>query len=140
MALMLNLLRPEDLLALSIELYNLRLDATNPKKPQLVVNKPAQKAFLVVYFQPQHIAEKAYFETAQHISSNPSFNKDPNPTPTPLPATNPTLAPPGSVPARIADTSRLVFRLPVNVTRIPFTMQALLDWSQLELVVSPARS
>jgi hypothetical protein len=138
MGIILNLLRPEDLVALSIELYNLRLDASNPKSPELVVAKPARRAFLVVYFQPQHVAEKAYFEVAQHVTSNPPFDKDPNPTPTPLPTAAPSVDFPGTVPARMADSSRLVFRLPVSRMRIPFTMEALLDWSDLELVVSPA--
>ena len=46
------------------------------------------------------------------------------------------MLPAGQVVARLGGASRLVFRVPTEV-RIPFTIEGLLDWSKLELMVSP---
>jgi hypothetical protein len=134
MALTLDLLRPDDLLVLKLEARNLRLDTTDPKKPRLVVDKAAKPAFLIVTFPPQSIAEKAYFEVAANVTDNPPFNQVPPPPP--LGSANDPLDPAGKVPARMTGPSRLVFQLPKNLTSIPYRMDALLDWSKLELVVS----
>jgi hypothetical protein len=133
MALTIDLLRPDDLLTLTIEAQNLRLDSKDPKKPVLVVDNSSQPAFLIVTFAPQNIVEKAFFETG-NIKADPPFNKPP-PTP-PLGTAPDTLAPAGQVPARIAGPTRLVFQLPKKVTQIPYQLASLLDWSQLTLVVS----
>jgi hypothetical protein len=129
-----DILRPDDLLVLTIELHNLRLSTADTKKPELVVDRQGLPAFLVVYFQPQSIAEKAYFETDPKNPQYPSFDK--NPKPPILAATDATLFTPGNTPARMSDSSRLVFQLPPSVTQIPFQMEALLDWSKLQLIVS----
>lgn len=135
MPLTINILRPDDLVVLSIELHNLRLNTTDPKKPELVLDRQGRPAFLVVYFQPQSIAEKAYFETDPNNPHYPKFDKTPPP---PKIGTSSTKLPaPGNTPARMSDSSRLVFRLPPSVTQIPYQMEALLDWSKLQLVVSP---
>jgi hypothetical protein len=134
MSLSLDLLRPLDLLALRLELRNLRLDTSGAKGPRLVLEQPARPAFVIVNFPPQAIAERAYFEAAANVKSDPTFN---TPPPSPLPSGDDPLDPPGSVPVRIAGASRLVFRLPANLTEIPYTMESLLDWSTWELVVSP---
>jgi hypothetical protein len=135
MSLTFELLRPDDLLTLTIEAQNLRLDARDPKNPALVVNDASQPAYLIVTFAPQHIVEKAYFETG-NITAEPPYNQPPPGTP-PLPTTTDHLDPAGQVPARIAGPSRLVFQLPKKLTKIPFQTASLLDWSQLTLVVSP---
>jgi hypothetical protein len=133
-----NILRPDDLLVLSIELHNLHLSAADPRKPELVLERQGRPAFLVVYFQPQSIAEKAYFEVDPNNKKSPPFDTNAhNPTPPPLPSKSDQLELPGNTPARMSDSSRLVFRLPPSVTKIPFQMEALLDWSKLHLVVSP---
>lgn len=133
MAKLIELLRPDDLLALSIEPRNLRLDTSNPASARLVVEDSKVAAFLIVHFPQQHILEKAYFEVADSIKSNPSFNG----SAPPLQTTVDVLDPPGAVPARMSGGSSLVFRLPHGMKFIPYTLKGLLDWSKLELVVSP---
>lgn len=119
MPLTFELLRPDDLLAVRVDAVNLKLDSSDPSKPKLVVESSSHPAYLVVHFPPQSITEKAYFET---VNSGPGSD--------PLDAA-------GNVPGRMAGSSRLVFRLPKQVKELPFNMAALLDWSKLELVLSP---
>src|SRR5260370_27725210 len=92
-----------------------------------VSNAPA---FRIFRFPPQSIIEKAYFETSQ-VSPPPT---DPPPNP-PLPPADDPFDPPGSVAQRMAGDSRLVFRLPQGVNEIPYTIEALLNWSDFELVL-----
>ncbi len=125
MALNFELFRPDDLLALQVQALNLKLDATDPRKPVLVIENAAKPAYLVVTFPPQAIAEKAYFEVAPNVGSDPSSG-------------NALLDAAGSVPVSMAGGSRLVFKLGAGVKQIPFQAAALLDWSKFELVVSPA--
>src|ERR1019366_9515002 len=119
MALTFELLRPDDLLVLRVDALNLKLDASDPKKPKLVPEVPTRPAYLIINFQPQSITERAYYET---VNSGPGSDL---------------LDAAGSVPVRMAGTSRLVFSLPKNMTQVPFNMAALLDWSQYDLVLSP---
>ncbi|HWE50182.1 MAG TPA: hypothetical protein VG273_10355 [Bryobacteraceae bacterium] len=133
MALTIEVLRPDDLLSLTIEAQNLKLDISDPKKPMLVVDDKSSPAFLVVTFPPQSITEKAYFEVG-NVQSDPSFNNPP-PTP-PLGSTDDKLDPAGQTPSRMAGASRLVFQLPKKLTKIPYQLKSLLDWSQLTLVIS----
>ena len=87
---------------------------------------------MIVGFAPQSLFEQAFFETAA-ITSNPTFNP-----PVPVePTTSDALLAPGSVQAYLASASRLVFRAPASLAPIPYTIDSLLDWSKLELVVSP---
>jgi hypothetical protein len=135
-ALYFDLLRPDDLLVLTVELVNFRLDKTNAKKPLLKVDKAANPAYLIAHFQPQSITEQAFFETSA-IPPQP-YNVPPPPAEAPPadPSTSDTLVPPGQVPARMSAPSRLVFRVPANAKPIPFTVEGLLDWSPFSLVVS----
>jgi hypothetical protein len=120
MANVIDLLRPDDLVALQIEPVNLKLDTKDKAAPKLVVDKKGTPSYLVVHFPPQSILEQAFFETQ-----------------TPPAPTDDTPNPPGSVGSRISGESRLVFKVPASVTQIPYTIASLLDWSKLELVVSP---
>jgi hypothetical protein len=129
-----EVLRPDDLVHLQFDAFNLRLDTTTPGSPRLVVVDATQHAYLVVRFPAQSIAEKAYFETAAHVSANPPFNDFPPPPA--LGGADDPLDPAGSVPRRMAAASRLVFRLPQGLTELPFSLEALLDWNRLELVLS----
>jgi hypothetical protein len=124
-----ELLRPDDLVFLRIDAHNLGLDTSNPADPRLTIADAGQPALLVVFFQPQSITEKAYFETAANVAANPP----------PLPPSNAAgdpLDPAGGVPAIIAGPSRLVFRLAAGITSLPFSTEGLLDFSRLEMVVS----
>jgi hypothetical protein len=131
-----DLLRPDDLLALEVELRNLKRDTTDPKNPKLVIDNTSHPAYMIVGFPPQSVAEKAYFEVAKQVTDNPPFNQ--NPPPPPLPAGSDSLDPAGAVPARMAGRSRLVFRVPATVKVIPYSIAGLLDWSPLDLMLSPA--
>jgi hypothetical protein len=59
-------LRPLDLLYLRFQLVNLQLDQSEEgvNLVRVLANKPA---YLVVFFQPQHIAEEAFFETSPAV-------------------------------------------------------------------------
>ncbi|MCA9890424.1 MAG: hypothetical protein KC546_18720, partial [Anaerolineae bacterium] len=70
------------------------------KIPQLRRVNAESPAYIVVLFQPQSIAEEAFFE-------------DSSPPP----------PPPPPVRARIAGDSRLVFRLPDEVSSIDYTLE-----------------
>lgn len=129
-----TVLRPDDLVYLQFDAFNLRLDTATPGNPRLVLVDATKHAYLVIRFPAQSIAEKAYFETAAHISENPPFNV--NPPPPPLAGAGDQLDAAGSVPHRMAAASRLVFRLPQGLTELPFSLEALLDWNRLELVLS----
>jgi hypothetical protein len=133
----LTVLRPDDLLALSVQTVNLRLDTSVPGRPRLVRESPGKSAYLIVDFPAQSIAEQAFFETSQ--VTQPGFNPPPStpslPPPPPLPGEPETPLAPGTVPALMAGGSRLVFRLPPAVTAIDYSIAGLLDWSRLEPVL-----
>jgi hypothetical protein len=131
MALKAQLLRPDDLLNLKLEAVNLRLDTSDAESPALVPVDPAQDCYLIVTFPPQTVAETAFFET----SPVPAPPNQPPPT-HPDPATSQT--PEVPVAARLGGPSRLVFLILASAeTRIPYTLEGLLDWTGFELSVSP---
>lgn len=140
MALTIDLLRPDDLLVLRIEATNLKLDASKPDQPVLVREAAASPAFLTFFFQPQALAEQAYFETAAVSApgGTPPPSNPPLPGPPPDPAQPDPPQPPGSTLHRLGDGSRLVFRVPAAVASLPYSMAGLLDWSRLELMLPPA--
>ena len=128
----LEVLRPDDLLSLYLNFVNLRLDTSNTRNPKLVIQDASNPAYLVVWFAPQSILEQAFFETGNN-TTNPGFN---NSVPEPPTVSDPLLAP-GSFPSYVAGRSRLVFEVPASVKEIPYTIEGLLDWSNLKLTVSP---
>lgn len=133
MQLIAELLRADDLLALRVWADNLKLDVSNASAPALVRVDPAQSAFLIYEFQPQSIFEQAFFETST-IGAPPGQRPDPN---TPPGSVGDTLLPPGQVAARITHTSRIAFSIPNGIDAIPYTTEALLDWSKLTPSVVP---
>src|SRR3954470_23966144 len=131
MVLKLDLVRPDDLLNLKVEIINLRLISRKGKKPFLEVEDRAQPAFLSFTFPPQTIAEHAYFEASiVKPEGNPK-----RPDPDAGSALTP-LDMPGNVAARLGKSSRLVFELPADI-KIPFTIAGLTDWSKFKLSVNP---
>ena len=60
----LTIVRPDDLLVLSVQAVNLRLDTSQPNRARLVPDTPGEAAYLVYVFPPQSVAEQAFFETA----------------------------------------------------------------------------
>ena len=108
-----SVVRPEDLLVLKLEFRGWTLQAAAGQPAKIVRNAPS--ASLVVHFPPQHIAEQAFFEPA-----NPSQAEKP-------------VYP---IKAQLAGWSRLVFQVPQNISQIPYSLEALLDWSLFELHVA----
>ena len=128
-----SLLRPDDLLNLTISPVNLRLVPAGDDGPMLVVDDERQPGLLIVRFPPQTIFEEAFFEQ----DANPPLQKldPPEKHPAP-PALVRAPAEPGDVAFRLGAETRLVFRVPPDA-RIPYTTAGLLDWSTFELVVAP---
>jgi hypothetical protein len=135
-----SLLRPDDLVALTVEATNMRLDTSDPASPRLVRHRAGHPTMLTFRFPPQAIAETAYFEVAQGVSP-PVFNpppSDPKLPVVPMPTATEPPALPGSVDVRMSGESRLVFEVPHSLDGIPYTVEGLLDWSRLTLVLPPA--
>jgi hypothetical protein len=106
-----TVIRPEDLLLL-------RLDFLNIEDGVAGEVGGGSQAGLIVYFQPQHVAEQAFFE---------------GPPPEALPA-------PGQVGSRMAGPSRLVFRIPPG-EHIKLTLRGVLEsLKRLPLVVPAVAS
>jgi hypothetical protein len=118
--------RPDDLLALEIECFNLTVKPGVP--PRLVRQNAGAPAYLVVHFPPQHVAEQAFFETT------PDFEPDPKSPPEPTSAETPT---PPPVLARISGPTRLAFLVPSSITEVPLTLESLLAWELYEPSLVP---
>jgi hypothetical protein len=122
-----EIVRPDDLLNLHVDTINLRLDLADPADPALVIDDVGRPAYLIVAFPPQTIVEEAYFEPSPLKQPTGDTPQTPDP-PEGSPAA-------GKARARIGGTSRLVLRVPAG-KRIPYTIEGLLDWRELELSVS----
>ncbi len=125
--------RPDDMLALEIEMVNLNFKSDG-SGPRLERTSSSEGAFLIVHFPSQNIAEQAFFETQPGVKpgdKNPPGAKDPDASksgdePITLPAAS-----------RLAGESRLAFFVPQSVNAIPYTIEALLDWTKLTPSVVP---
>jgi IPT/TIG domain len=102
--LVMDVVRPDDLLALSFQLVNLQLSAGS-----LIPIDPGAPATIVVQLPPQHVTENAYPVDATG-----------NITPGHPPIT-----------AVLAGASRLAFSLPDGLASLPLSLPALLNWAQL---------
>jgi len=102
--------RPEDLLLLSFGFVNFTLQ-TSGGAMRLVRTDPKATTYLVVHFPPQHIVEDAFTEGEA--------------------------ADPGPILSIMSGESRLAFVVPDTVTEIPYTLEALLNWSRYDLSVAP---
>jgi hypothetical protein len=141
MAMQFDILRPDDLLAVTVEGVNLKLDAPPRGSPRLIREKPGEAAYLVFKFAPQAIFEKATFESA--IVPPPTFNPPAANPPVPgqpAPPAQPEGPPAPGTPgvARMAGPSRLVFRWPDRLDAVDYDIASLLDWSRFELVLPAA--
>ncbi len=99
-----NVYRRDDLFDLSFEFFNLQL--TGSKTPKLTRMVSADPAYVAVVFPMQHIGEEA--------------------------AESPPAPPWNSTPlgAYAASPAQVVFELPTKTASVPFTLEALLDWSK----------
>jgi hypothetical protein len=101
-----SVLRADDLLDLRFEFKNLRLEQ-GAGGPALVRVVAAAEAHVVVTFPPQHVAEQAFDETLGAPDEPP-------------------------VRALLAGPTRLAFRVPPALQRIPFSIDSILGWNALE--------
>ena len=112
MNLSLTVVRPEDLVVLGLEFRDVQFTAPAGTTPGEVGGAP--NGLLIVHFQPQHVAEQAFYQVAEKIPpATPELGEPPSP--------------PGiEVGARLAGRSRLVFAVPAGES-IPFTLEGILD-------------
>ena len=104
----LSALRIDDFLSLDFFLYNMRLSPGD--NPMAVRRNQARPAYLVAQFQGQAFGEKAYT-----WSGNQATSEVPD-------------APPETLTkAILAGPSRLAFRMPLVVTKLPLTFEAFLQ-------------
>lgn len=133
-----QVVRPRDLLEITFEFRNVELTTPGGGKDGRIRGLTGSR--LVVYFQSQHVAEQAIYETttvlgptADEIEKNPDW-----PSKYQAPTGEPTIpAPAGSMQALFSGPSRLVFDIPPN-REIDYTTAGLLAaLKDLPLVVSP---
>ncbi len=132
-----SVVRPEDLLVLAFRFVNLELQTKSGQTARLVRSKANQPAYVVVEFPPQHIGEEALYEADANLPTSSAYH--PEGTPPDKDAGKSDADPPKPPPvgAILAGNSRPSFRVPDQVKEIPYTLKDLLDWSKLELAVSP---
>ncbi|MEA2702312.1 MAG: hypothetical protein QOD63_257, partial [Actinomycetota bacterium] len=132
-----DLLRTDDLLFLRCSFVNLAWATTRPGQPPVLErNVNTRPAFLVVTFPPQHVIEKAFFQTAEGIPTGATNPPEPGKEDPDAAAGSdlPLEVPP--VFSSLAASSRLVFR--VTNQQIEYTVEGILRaMATLELAVAP---
>ena len=119
-----SVIRPEDLLYLTFDFINVKLNIATTEPPTLKLIDGSKQAFVIVNFPPQHIGEQAFFVNDDaHFPLLPFQESDPIMNP---------------VDSRMSGPSRLVFQIPNGSEPIPYNLIALLDWSKFELSVAPS--
>lgn len=110
--LVISLLRPDVMLALTLEYTNFQLQINGTQSAVLV--RTGSPAYLTVRFPPQYVHEEAAdLEASEGMK------------------------PLGSAGRRLAGPSRLAFSIPASVGQIPYTLAGLLNWSKFSLKVAP---
>ena len=102
----LRIVRPDDLLNVTVELTNLRVSADRRFLERI---DPVAPAWLAFVLPPQHLSEQAFMEYKDHVE----------------------LAAQPPVGCVAAGPSRLVFALPGDTERWPLNVAGLLAWDQL---------
>ncbi len=102
----LRIVRPDDLLNVTVELTNLRVSADRRFLERI---DPVAPAWLAFVLPPQHLSEQAFMEYKDHVE----------------------LAAQPPVGYVAAGPSRLVFALPGDTERWPLNVAGLLAWDQL---------
>lgn len=124
-----SVIRPEDLLVLTFEFSGLPIN----KGAGTFGGGSAGK--LIVHFQPQHIAERAFFYVNDPDKPKQEAGATPNSAPKASGSNEPLLDPP--IDAIMAHASRLVFDVPAGYTG-KYSIEGLLDWSKFKQRVSPS--
>lgn len=105
--------RAADMLLLRFSFINL-IPVDDPEGAILLRENADEDAYVVVRFPPQSLIEKVFDE-------KPATGPPPEPIVVPAQA-------------RLAQPSRLAFKLRTGVDRIPLTLEALLDWASPDFV------
>ncbi len=112
--------RPDDLLVLTIVFKGMKLESTGGKTR--LVRDGGGAAYLIVHFPPQNIAEEALWEAEDSYTDPKPKNSDPASGNSDNPANYP---PP--VGSRFAGPSRLVFTVPGSTSSINYSLESVLD-------------
>ncbi len=121
----LTAVRPDDQLLLTFEFANMTLHKASESDPEAYA-LPGVNSFLIVHFQPQNIAEQAFFERDKNLDK-------PN-------GPNSTAPSPPPVLSRMAFPSRLVFKVPEDEGPIALDLETLLQkCAEYELSVAANR-
>lgn len=107
-----TVIRPDDLLLLRLQLVD--VDFTPPSAGQPARIRGQAGARLIVHFQPQHVAEQAFWEISEGTTPDP-----------PMPGNDP-LPDPGSVFSLLSGPSRLSFTVPAGQD-FPLTVEGVLE-------------
>lgn len=131
------IIRPHDLLVLGFDLVGLRVEPGRDR-PAQVVSDGSRQGYLVVWFPPQHLSERAYFTTKEPdgktdisipVAIPPTGHEppleDPD-APSGQPASGTEDPDPPPIDAIIAGWSRLVFHVPPDKLPIDWTLDGLL--------------
>jgi hypothetical protein len=116
-------IRAEDLVRLDFELRNMKLEGSGTKT--LVRDDPSKVGLIIVHFPPQHILEKAYFETDNAkfpVTNTPGKPADPDKG-----KSGDETPPDPPVPSRISGPSRVVFRVAAGAPPIEYSLKGLLE-------------
>ena len=108
-----TVIRPEDLLLLRLDFVDVDFTPPAAGSPAIIQGRPGAR--LIVHFQPQHVAEEAFWETAilKPTGQGQEPGQPPSPPPDPVvPIASP--PPPGQVGSRIAGPTRLAFTIPAS--------------------------
>jgi len=116
-----SVVRPSDLLALRLELFNMAVQAS---APPMLKRGPASggPSYIVLHFPPQALAEQVFFQAA--VSGTLPPRVPPGAPPPGNPAANDAPLPP-PIRARIAGESRLVFKVPDGFS-VPYQLAEVL--------------
>jgi len=116
----LAVVRPDDLLVLTIVFKNMRLSSEGEKSQ--LVRDGGGAAYLIVHFPPQNIAEEALWEAEDSYTDPKPKDSDPPSGSSDNPASFP---PP--VQSRYSGPTRLVFTVPNTVSSIGYSLESILD-------------
>jgi hypothetical protein len=117
-------IRANDFLNLTFEFFNLKLDKTAGPPSHLTPVEPDKPVHIGVLFPPQHIQERAFFQVAdgfEILPGEPGLTEDIT----------------SIAKSYLAGWSRLIFKVPVHIIPLEFTLETLLNWSEFELNLVP---
>lgn len=114
------IVRPDDLLVLTIVFKNMKLDSVGGKTR--LVRDGSGAAYFIVHFPPQNIAEEALWEAEDSYTDPKPKESDPPSGDSDNPASFP---PP--VGSRFSGPSRLVFTVPSSTSSIEYSLESILD-------------